>query len=156
MLSLVAFFVLGLCCSFSLVCAECKAVPGSDLWPAIDIWEAFNASLGGQLIQPTPPGSVCHVESENFNPTTCSSVQTAWRTYPFHRADPVSVAWNNYNNDTCIPDPTFPCSGKGYPAYVVNATLDEHVALGVQFAKTHGIRLIVKGTGHDYQGRYEL
>ena len=77
-----------------------------------------------------------------------------WSTSPFRRADPVSSAWNNFNNDTCIPDPTSSCSGKGYAAFLVNAISEEHVALGVQFARKHKIRLIVKATGRDYMGRY--
>jgi FAD/FMN-containing dehydrogenase len=65
----------------------------------------------------------------------------------------VSSAWNNINNDTCISDPTLSCSGLGYPQCVVNATSAEDVAAGVIFANPHNLRLIVKGTGHDYMGR---
>lgn len=37
--------------------------------------------------------------------------------------------------------------------YVINATTVEDVQAGVKFAKEHGIRLIVKNSGHDFVGR---
>jgi hypothetical protein len=154
MFSSLVFLLLGAFSLISLASAECKATPSNSSWPSTDVWAAFNSSLGGQLIQPTPPGAVCHADQADYNATACVNVQTEWETYPFHRADPVSSAWNNYNNDTCLPDPTYSCSGEGYPLYVVNATTEEHVVLGVQFARQYGIRLIVKATGHDYMGRY--
>lgn len=154
MFSSFVLLVLGFCALFSFASAQCKAMPSNSSWPSTDVWTAFNSSLGGQLIQPTPPGAVCHTDQASYNAATCLNVQTEWSAYPFHRADPVSSAWNNYNNDTCLPEATYSCSGKGYPAFVVNATSEEHVVLGVQFARKYGIRLIVKATGHDYMGRY--
>ena len=38
-----------------------------------------------------------------------------------------------FNNDTCLPEPSYPCSGAGYPAFVINATSSEHVKMGVDF-----------------------
>ncbi|KAK7408473.1 hypothetical protein QQX98_009340 [Neonectria punicea] len=78
--------------------------------------------------------------------------------------------WDQFTNDTCLPKEEFPCSARGYPAYVVNATTPEHVKLGIDFgerafafyikvltnslvARTHDVRLVVKNTGHDYMGR---
>jgi len=133
--------------------ARCKSVPGSSDWPTDQEWAALNESLGGQLIKPTPPGAVCHPEQSIYDVAVCSTLQTEWATFPFHRNDPISSAWDNMNNDTCIPDPQSTCSPLGYPAYVVNATTAEHVAAGVKFAGSNNIRLIVKGTGHDYLGR---
>jgi FAD/FMN-containing dehydrogenase len=61
--------------------------------------------------------------------------------------------WNQYNNDSCLPFTGDPCSGDGYPLFVVNATTPEHVRLAVKFARDHNVRLVVKSTGHDYVGR---
>lgn len=36
---------------------------------------------------------------------------------------------------------------------MINATTAKHVQLGVNFARTTGIRLIVKNTGHDFSGK---
>ena len=55
---------------------------------------------------------------------------------------------------TLVPEPKYPCTGAGFPVYVVNASTSEHVAAGINFARTHHIRLNVKGSGHDYLGRH--
>jgi hypothetical protein len=60
---------------------------------------------------------------------------------------------NNWNNDSCLPIPGVRCSGEGYPVYVVNAISVGDVKAGVDFAMENDVRLVVKGTGHDYLGR---
>jgi hypothetical protein len=105
---------------------------------------------------PPPPGAVCHPNQPTYNPAACPAVQAGWLTTIWHTDNPVSSIENNWNNDTCLPYPTVPCSGEGYPVYVVNATSAEDVKKGVDFARENNVRLIVKGTGHDYLGRYIL
>lgn len=75
--------------------------------------------------------------------------------FEFHSADPISSAFNNWNNDSCLPIPYLPCSGEGYgySVYVVNATTAEHFQRTVPFARERNIRLNVKCSGHDYLGR---
>jgi hypothetical protein len=140
----------------ALVNARCKSIPGSPDWPSDQEWAALNQTLGRQLIKPTPPGAVCHPEQPTYNPAVCPTVQTEWSTFPFHHENPVSSAWNNFNNDTCVPDAQYTCSPLGYPAYVVNAMTAEHVAARVKFVGWKNIRLIVKGTGHDYMGKVSI
>ncbi|PMD30490.1 FAD-binding domain-containing protein [Hyaloscypha variabilis F] len=133
--------------------ATCKSTPSSPTWPSPAIWDQLNQTTGGQLLQPVPPGAVCHPGHSSYNATNCVYVQYAWSNEYFHQRDPVSVEWNNWNNDSCLPDPDVPCSSAGYPLYVINATTPEHVQAGVNFAKANNIRLIVKNSGHDYVGR---
>jgi hypothetical protein len=133
--------------------ASCKATPNSPTWPSPASWAGLNESTGGRLLQPAPPGAVCHPGQPTYDATACPAIQAGWSTYDFHQRDPVSSMWNQYNNDSCLPEPGYPCSGYGYPVFVVNATTPEHVGLGVQFARDHNVRLIVKSTGHDYIGR---
>jgi len=141
----------GAVCFASLTDAtSCKTLPSS---LSAATWSAFNKTLGGQLIKPVAPAAPCHSDQPSYNAATCATIQTGWLDFPFHRSNPVSSAWENYNNDTCLPDAAYSCSAAGYPAYVINATRAEHVQLGVAFAAAHNIRLIVKGTGHDYMGR---
>ncbi|KAL2161360.1 hypothetical protein VTH06DRAFT_8582 [Thermothelomyces fergusii] len=132
---------------------RCKAVPGSPGWPSPREWNGLNESIAGRLVRPTPPGAVCHLGQGADQSPECAAVREQWSTYEFHQADPVSVCWNNWTNDTCLPLPGAPCSGQGYPVFVINATEARHVQLGVRFAKKHDIRLVVKSTGHDYVGR---
>jgi hypothetical protein len=133
--------------------SQCKSSPGSKGWPTDSEWSAFNNTLSGQLIKPVPPGAVCHPNQPTFNLAACPAVQSGWLKTTWHADNPVSVPENNWTNDTCLPIPGAPCSGEGYPIYVVNATSADDVKRGVDFAREHKIRLIVKGTGHDYLGR---
>ena len=132
---------------------HCKATPSSHGWPSESQWSALNYTLSGQLLKPSPPGAVCHPGQPTFNLASCPVVQAGWKTSVWHTHNPVSVIENNWANDTCLPIPTDPCSGEGYPIYVVNATCAEDVKKGVDFARENNVRLIVKGTGHDYLGR---
>lgn len=136
--------------------AACKAVPGTSGWPSPQDWANFNNSLGGALLMPPPPGGVCHQGEPNYNPGLCPTVAVEWVTsFAFHEDDPISNAFNNWNNDSCLPspEPQVPCSGEGYPIYVVNATKAEHVQKAIDFARERNIRLNVKCSGHDYLGR---
>jgi hypothetical protein len=134
--------------------AACKAIPGTSGWPSTEEWAIFNISLGGVLLKPPPPGGVCHPGEPNYNAALCPTVTTLWNTsFNFHEDDPISNAFNNWNNDSCLPYPQAPCSGEGYPIFVVNATKPEHVQKAIEFAREKNIRLNVKCSGHDYLGR---
>lgn len=127
--------------AFSLAAASsspffCKAVPGTPDWPSPQDWARLNESLAGALLQPPPPGAVCHPGQGAYNATECPRVRAAWSTYEFHQADPVSVDWNNWANDSCLPQEGAPCSPGGYPVFVVNASTARHVQLGVAFGET--------------------
>jgi hypothetical protein len=132
----------------------CKAVAGTSSWPSDSAWAKLNTSLSGALIRSVPPGGICHQGQPNYNITACPTIASLWTTsWDFHEDDPVSVAYNNWNNDTCLPSPSVSCSDVGYPVYVVNATTSEHVQAGVNFARENNVRLVVKASGHDFRGR---
>jgi hypothetical protein len=133
---------------------SCKATPGSS-WPSSSSWASLNNTVSGRLLQPPPPGAICHPKQSTYSASNCPKVQEEWLSIFFHQDNPVSSAWNNFNNDSCLPLAAAPCSGEGYPVYVVNATTPAHVQAAVKFAGKHNVRLNVKGTGHDYLGRYE-
>lgn len=42
----------------------------------------------------------------------------------------------------------------GLPSYIVNATSAKQVATATKWAADRDIRIVVKGTGHDLNGRY--
>ncbi|KAH7329662.1 hypothetical protein B0I35DRAFT_487662 [Stachybotrys elegans] len=134
-------------------CTRCKAYPGTTSWPTVETWGQLNDTVAGRLMRPVPPGSVCHAEQPFYDEEQCIKVAQQWSVYEFHVQDPISVMWDVYSNNTCLPDPRVPCSGDGYPSYVINATRPEHVKAGVDFARENNIRLIVKSTGHDFLGR---
>jgi hypothetical protein len=134
----------------------CKASLSSSDWPSLAQWTALNTSVSGRLLRPLPPGAVCHPDQPTYNATDCSIALNGWYSDLFHTENPISSAWDNWNNDSCLPTLPSPCSGNGYPVYVINATCKEDVKAGVDFARKHNVRLNIKSTGHDYLGRYHI
>jgi hypothetical protein len=130
----------------------CKASPSSN-WPSLFQWAALNASVSGRLLKPPPSGAVCYPDQSTYNVTECPTTLNGWNTLPLHTEDPISSAWDNWNNDSCLPTLPSPCSGEGYPVYVINATCKEDIKAGIDFARGNNVRLNVKSTGHDYLGR---
>jgi hypothetical protein len=131
----------------------CKTIPGDPGWPSQTEWSSLNTTICGQLLQPAPVGAVCHPSQPAYNASLCSIVMQEWFQVDFFSQDPSASAWPFWNNDSCLPFPGTPCSAEGYPVYIVNATTTEHVKAGVDFARMHNVRLVVKATGHDYLGR---
>ena len=134
----------------------CRASPGTSSWPSIAVWDAFNQTLGGKLLKPLPPAAACHLGQPTYNFAGCAKVMANYQNTSFYTEDPIGLMAPNWQNDSCLPPPKLPCSGAGFPIYVVNATCAEDVVKGINFAKQHNIRLNVKGTGHDYLGRSVL
>ncbi|KAH9883436.1 hypothetical protein F4778DRAFT_766808 [Xylariomycetidae sp. FL2044] len=132
----------------------CRAVPGSSSWPSLESWSQFNQSTGGKVFSAgTPPAAVCHPGQLTYDADECATISAAWSTYVYQQDQPISGMWQQYNNDTCLPNPNAPCSPDGYPAYFVNATTPNDVKLSFEFARAHNVRVVVKSSGHDYQGR---
>lgn len=70
-------------------------------------------------------------------------------------ADPTSVMRPIWQGLTCLHTGNFTdrCELGGFPSYVVQATNVAHIQLAVNFARTLNLRLVVKNTGHDFNGR---
>ncbi|KAJ9644942.1 hypothetical protein H2204_001404 [Knufia peltigerae] len=128
----------------------CKPIPGSADWPDRAEWQALNTSLSGRLIAAVPPGLVCQQNSSVYNVDACATVYQEWGNSSWHASEPFT---SDYNDEGCLPSKLAPCSAAAYPAFVVNASNAGHVQAAVKFAKRTGVRLIVKGTGHDIPGR---
>ncbi|KAF9696252.1 hypothetical protein EKO04_005883 [Ascochyta lentis] len=58
-------------------------------------------------------------------------------------------------NNTCLPtrDPSSPCTRGFMGHYVVLATEKAQIKAGVDFARVHNLRLVIRNTGHDFMGR---
>lgn len=104
-------------------------------------------------MKPSPVGAACHPGRPEYNNATCASILQEWFSIDNYADFPMDNAWSNWNNDSCLPWTTAPCTNDAYPVYVVNATCKEDVKKGVDFARKHDVRLVVKSTGHDYLGR---
>lgn len=60
---------------------------------------------------------------------------------------------SNWSGDACIPDPMTHCDLTRFPPYVANVTDGAMVKAVIEFAREKKVRVVVKGTGHDYLGR---
>ncbi|KAL7625904.1 hypothetical protein AAE478_005128 [Parahypoxylon ruwenzoriense] len=68
---------------------------------------------------------------------------------------PPAALWTYFTNDTCRPteNPAESCTIGFYGVYVILARSRDHVKAGVDFAREHNLRLIIRNTGHDFIGR---
>lgn len=82
-----------------------------------------------------------------------------WANVDLHIESPSDLMFPTWEGTTCIPpgiaanEPTGTCTLGGYPSYVVNATNVAQIQLAVNLARNLNLRLVVKNTGHDFNGR---
>lgn len=143
-----------------------RQTPKDACWPSPSDWTTLNNTLSGALIRAVPPASVCYPNSPNHNEATCALIRSRWFDSTFHASDPISISYPVWTNNSC--NPIFPngtsltgdpdagkrgCSAATYPAYVVNATSAPQAAFALKWAGEKNIRVVVKATGHSYNGR---
>ncbi|KAJ9657458.1 hypothetical protein H2198_004333 [Neophaeococcomyces mojaviensis] len=142
-------------CSISLflLCTSaqlCRVQPGDANWPDIATWDNLNSTVSGRLTKPYAIGTVCQPNDPSYDNATCTYLASQWSNTSWH----ASIPWtSDYNDETCPPAAIYHCSSDGYPAYVIETINVADVQAGVNFARDHNIRLVVKGTGHDFPGR---
>ncbi|PHH68130.1 hypothetical protein CDD82_811 [Ophiocordyceps australis] len=140
----------------ALLPGQCKPRPGDFGWPAQESWDALDQALGGALIKTVPLAAPCHDGWGVYDAEKCRVITSHWTKPELHDHDPTSVMWPLWEGRSCLPTDSpanSSCTLGGYPVYAVNATTVAHVQLAVNFARNLGLRLVVKNTGHDYQGR---
>jgi len=105
----------------------------SDHWPGSAAWHALNEAVGGRLIQPKLPW-ISPASQEVFsllkNPFWNEEQPGALQ----------STGWLEAWQAVASP-------------YAVRANNTQDIVAAVNFAREQGVRLVVKGTGHDYLGR---
>ena len=116
----------------------CKA--GQGCWPGSSEWEQLRSSLTGRLEQPQSPLQPCRADAGG---EACAGVMRDLKN-PFAIQDlsggTQSMGWL----DAWEAQPS---------AYAVVAKNAQDIVAAVNFARAHRLRLVVKGTGHDYLGR---
>lgn len=117
---------------------RCKATDAC--WPDAKAWQGLREKLSGQLIKSESELAAC---TTDINSKACSKILKTLHN-PFHlqsiSGDTQSLGW--YQAWTSQPS-----------NYAVVAKDAADVALVVNFAREHHLRLVIKGTGHDYLGR---
>ncbi|KAI7189255.1 FAD-binding domain-containing protein [Hortaea werneckii] len=139
--------------------SHCKTTPLDAAWPTQDDWSALNRSVNGMLLRTTPVASSCWLNNPFDSTVSCNDVKANWSSAAFHAELPESLDYPMWANSSCIPPgatgykESRGCDLGGLPEYILNATSKEEVATALQFASERNIRIVVKGTGHDMNGR---
>jgi hypothetical protein len=140
---------------------QCKVTPAETDWPSALDWDALNISLGGALLTTNPAASSCYTEDPFNSSYSCDDVSYGWGYSYFHSDLPESIDYPIWANNSCLPpnatgfESSLGCHVGGYPSYIVNATNAQQIATALSWASERNIRVVVKGTGHDLNGRYE-
>ncbi|PQE19415.1 FAD FMN-containing isoamyl alcohol oxidase protein [Rutstroemia sp. NJR-2017a BBW] len=137
------------------VALNCRNFPGDTAFPDASEWNLFNETVGGKLVASVPIAAVCHNDSfEAYNSDACASLQDNWFLPETHLSSSSSaMAWM-FTNNSCNPFlPASSCTLGNYVSYAVNATTANDVREAVIFANLFNIRLVIRATGHDYNGK---
>jgi FAD/FMN-containing dehydrogenase len=122
------------------VVAACRCKPGQPCWPSATQWQRFGATLHGKLEQPRSPLDPC---TSDMAGEACAAALRNVRN-PFYLQDQAggtqSTGWLG-------------AWAAAQSAYGVVAEDTADIQAAVNFARRNGLRLVVKGTGHDYLGR---
>ncbi|KAI9794888.1 MAG: hypothetical protein M1816_003017 [Peltula sp. TS41687] len=136
--------------------AKCRCYPGDKCWPNPQTWAEFNKTIGGKLIATVPLASPCHDDNFTaYNAEQCTNLQSQWLQPQIHYESSSSIMAPFFANRSC--DPFLPRSAQcivgAYVSYAVDVKEPSDIAKTIWFATYHNIRLVVRNTGHDYNGK---
>ncbi|KAF1936329.1 FAD-binding domain-containing protein [Clathrospora elynae] len=115
-----------------------KTMPGDLLYLGKITRRVFDLLLGGALEKIVPIGSPCYKKSYYNDNGTLMNPLYYGMTCPI-------PASGNYANGTCTQG--------GYAEFAVKVSNIAQIQLAVNLARTLNLRLVVRNTGHDYNGR---
>lgn len=137
----------------------CKLTPLDATWPCESEWNLLNATIDGFLLRTVPVASSCWPGNPLGSTVGCNTTIENWSNATWHSQQPESIDHQIYANNTCLPNdaPGYSsergCSMDAFPQYIVNATDASHVAYAMKWASDRNIRITIRGTGHDLNGR---
>ncbi|KAF2180460.1 FAD-binding domain-containing protein [Zopfia rhizophila CBS 207.26] len=136
--------------------ATCRCFPGDPCWPTLSQWNAFNDTLCGKLAATTPIAAVCHDDRfASYSAQTCDELRNVWFFPETHLASSSSAMAALFTNNSCNPflPPNVSCTLGNYVTYAVKATDASDFQKTIDFTRQHNIRLVIRNTGHDYNGK---
>ncbi|EKV12585.1 FAD/FMN-containing isoamyl alcohol oxidase MreA [Penicillium digitatum] len=133
--------------------AACRCFPNDPCWPTEADWSQLNDTIDGRLVKTVPLGAPCHAPS--YNSETCAVLKDGWLLPEEHYESSSSIMAPFFAEGACDPFHPIskPCTLGNYVRYSVNVTSPAHISNAVKFATQHNIRLVIRNTGHDYNGR---
>lgn len=103
-------------------------------------WEKLSDQVGGHLIRVEPPLRACMNDGED--PAASAALRNLRNPF-FNEEEPGAFQTTGWLDAF---------EAKASP-WAVAATSAADIVAAVTFARDHGVRLVIKGTGHDYLGR---
>ena len=113
--------------------------PGDPGWPAPDAWDQLNEAVGGRLLKVEPLLAACEHDPGG---SACAEVLRGLKN-PYYIAEQPAGTQTSGWLDAWTSAPS---------AYAVAARSTHDVVAAVNFARTHHLRLVIKGGGHSYLG----
>lgn len=151
---------------------QCRCFPGDPCWPTADEWRRFNQTIDGRLVATVPIASPCH--TPGYDEAQCATLKDEWRWPQVQyvgglHPSPVqlpqltqcslesssSIMAPYFTNGSCHPFSPVekPCTLGNLIVYAVDVSRPEHISKALDFANKHNIRVVVRNTGHDYNGK---
>jgi hypothetical protein len=118
--------------------ARSRVRPGQPAWPSPTAWDALKGQVGGRLQRLAAPFAGCTTPAAAACTDAVASLGN-----PFAVGDQPALTQTSGWAGAWTSQPS---------AYAVVASSTADVVAAVNFARTHNLRLVVKGGGHSYQG----
>ncbi|KAG9309448.1 hypothetical protein JVU11DRAFT_10417 [Chiua virens] len=132
--------------------------------PSTSAWAALNDTFGGRLQELRPWAAVCYVDDPLYDSVKCQSVLSNYTNDNVREDIPSALLWANwescgfdkgcalnYSNPQPVSGET--CHQGTTPTYSIAISGAEDASIVVKWATAHNVKLTIKNTGHDYQGR---
>ena len=139
----------------------CRCLYGNSCWPNENEFAKLESKLSQPILRPRPPASVCYSTSAPSG--SCENVAAHFTDGTWRSDQPGAMQSINFETfefhkghiEACYLDTTLgiPCKQGSVPPVGVDARSESDVQAAVNFAKQHNLKLVVKGTGHDFLGR---
>ena len=139
----------------------CRCLYGDPCWPNENEFAKLASRLSQPVLHPLPPASACYHSSAPSGGcaiVTANFTNSNWRSSQPGAMQSINFETFDFHNghiSACYLDTTlgFPCEQGSVPPVGVDARSESDVQAAINFAKQHNLKLVVKGTGHDFLGR---
>ncbi|ALK98681.1 FAD-linked oxidase [Massilia sp. WF1] len=111
--------------------------PGGAGWPSAAEWDGLRRATSGRLMPLAPPFAGCAADA-----AACAAMREQLKN-PYFVGDNPALTQTSGWQDAWLSQPS---------AYAVAARETADIVAAVNFARTHKLRLVVKGGGHSYKG----
>ena len=118
---------------------QTRSRPGGPGWPSEASWEQLNRNVGGRLVKVQSPLAAC---AKTPSSPECEHLFKQLKN-PYYLRDEIGLTQSLGWVGAWTSQPS---------AYAIIAQSTNDVVAGVNFAREHNLRLVVKGGGHSYQG----